>query len=783
MTNKGTIRRSLRINRYDRRMLGHPRSTEVAISAANRTGLRLWALVIIMWCAFFASCAYHGGGETSSAALTEVAETRLQTALQQLLGEGASPAFLETVTTLDAPAQAKLLAFAVARGEVKAVEGLLQAGVPVDVRNETGWTPLMLALFNRHEDLALLLLQRGADPKAEAPDGVSVVSLAEALGSRRILWRLASVGGEGAPGELLAFAARTGDAAAVREALEAGLAVDSPDAQGWTALLHATVAGHHAVMRSLLTAGADPNKAASDGLVPLAAALLARDGEALSILLDAKADPNAKVQGVPLLSLAVTTKHKETVERLLAAGADPKGTDDQGARAAELAQHLGMPDLAKKLGGLPKRPKPTMAEALLVAILADDTNKLQRMLDTGVSANTTLPNGWKPLHVAVAKGRVETIRRLLAAGAQVAATTPEGETALMLAIRTEHDPTLLRLVIRELIDYAWFKEQKAITAVDHQGRTALMHAVLLRKYALFKLFTDTNKFGSVTKVVDKADSQGVRPIVYAVLRGDTDGVKELLRLGAEVVHSHDRLSLHDIARQQRHWAILAMLPSDREFPIRFDHPLTHEDKQAMQRTLKTWGYYGGEVNGNFGAEMRAALKAFLLDHETEVVAIVNDAAQRAANAQAEPMDDGESFKVLTGTFSNTGNSYLYKGHMHAGRRQGYGTLSIAGEDIYRGQWRDGSAVGFGWQHFKRANGNHSQYRGQWGPRNDNCWCGVEAGWGQHVFDDGDFRSFGRWEDGEKVGPYYYYPRKDGKSGEKLSISWREGKEWKHVELR
>jgi hypothetical protein len=43
----------------------------------------------------------------------------------------------------------------------------------------------MVALFNGREELALL--DHGADPKAEAPDGITVASLAEAMGSRRVL--------------------------------------------------------------------------------------------------------------------------------------------------------------------------------------------------------------------------------------------------------------------------------------------------------------------------------------------------------------------------------------------------------------------------------------------------------------------------------------------------------------------------------------------------------------------------------------------------------------------
>ncbi len=48
-------------------------------------------------------------------------------------------------------------------GDVDAVASALDRGVPVDLTNSAGDTPLILAAYHSHEALVRLLLERGAD--------------------------------------------------------------------------------------------------------------------------------------------------------------------------------------------------------------------------------------------------------------------------------------------------------------------------------------------------------------------------------------------------------------------------------------------------------------------------------------------------------------------------------------------------------------------------------------------------------------------------------------------
>jgi ankyrin repeat protein/GNAT superfamily N-acetyltransferase len=66
--------------------------------------------------------------------------------------------------------EADVLARAAGRGRREAVEALLDLGVPVDARGPMGETPLVAARECGHDEVAAVLLDRGADPRKRAPE-------------------------------------------------------------------------------------------------------------------------------------------------------------------------------------------------------------------------------------------------------------------------------------------------------------------------------------------------------------------------------------------------------------------------------------------------------------------------------------------------------------------------------------------------------------------------------------------------------------------------------------
>ncbi|PXA93044.1 hypothetical protein DMC25_04005, partial [Caulobacter sp. D4A] len=85
-------------------------------------------------------------------------------------------AILLAAALQNAPAQAapdpKAAFFAAAReGRADIVAALLDAGAPIDARDDRGYTALTLAAYNGKADLVGLLIARGADACAVDPRG------------------------------------------------------------------------------------------------------------------------------------------------------------------------------------------------------------------------------------------------------------------------------------------------------------------------------------------------------------------------------------------------------------------------------------------------------------------------------------------------------------------------------------------------------------------------------------------------------------------------------------
>ena len=97
----------------------------------------------------------------------------------------------------------------------------------------------------------------------------------------------------GSPTNDLVAAARSGNLAGVRSALESGVDPDSTDAWETSALHQAAVREQLEVIRALLEAGADVNVRDGDGSTPLHWTTLFARTRAVSVLLESGADTNA----------------------------------------------------------------------------------------------------------------------------------------------------------------------------------------------------------------------------------------------------------------------------------------------------------------------------------------------------------------------------------------------------------------------------------------------------------------------------------------------------------
>ena len=66
----------------------------------------------------------------------------------------------------------------VASGSVDVVRLLVEAGAPVNAKQQGGWAPLHEAVNRNNAELVRLLLRHGADPRQQSDDGKSAIGLA-----------------------------------------------------------------------------------------------------------------------------------------------------------------------------------------------------------------------------------------------------------------------------------------------------------------------------------------------------------------------------------------------------------------------------------------------------------------------------------------------------------------------------------------------------------------------------------------------------------------------------
>ncbi|WP_140909788.1 ankyrin repeat domain-containing protein [Cognatiluteimonas lumbrici] len=354
----------------------------------------------------------------------------------ELLDRGADP--LGASPTGD-----PVLALAVRLGWMRLAARLLAAGADHGARDSHGMTALHLAAALGREPAVRLLVLHGASPEVRAADGQTPLGVALSSGRRDIVewleWRGWRLPGRALQATDLPAAAIVGDAGAVRKLVDFGFDVDTPDAQGCTALLRAAGGGHRAVVELLLERKADPQRAAHTGATPLSAAVSMRQGDIVERLLQAGAGLEQRLPGdVTVLMLAAALGLPDLCARLLQAGANVHATDAQGLTplhcavlfgftARERPRLLALLDTlllagadadASAAGGvspllllLGARAEPGTAcdeEVLLTA--------LERLLDEEVALDVQDPRGFGPLHLAALHGLLRVTQRLLRAG-------------------------------------------------------------------------------------------------------------------------------------------------------------------------------------------------------------------------------------------------------------------------------------------------------------------------------------------------------------------------------
>ncbi len=333
-------------------------------------------------------------------------------------------------------------------GYLAVVRELVGRGASLAAADRNGETPLLLAVRNGNSELLSFLLDRGAPVNAANDSGMTPLMLAALAGSRDLCDRLLAAGAD--PRLPDADGLRAGDHAArgghTDLALRLGVDAKRQPAgpvrsgalqAGQTKLMIAAEGGDQVLLRQRLAASDDKNATDAQGMTALAFAARAGEVAAVETLLAAGAAVDVRDRaGWTALAHSVRSGQVEAARRLLHGGADP------GARLAN-----GKP-------------------LLLVAIESNDADLVRMLVDAGADPNTGDKDGIMPLMAAASKDDIDSIRVLLAAGARPDRVDTHKRAALWYAASQDAPRAVAALAPRS-----------ALNAADDNGATPLAAAV------------------------------------------------------------------------------------------------------------------------------------------------------------------------------------------------------------------------------------------------------------------------------------------------------------------
>ncbi len=254
------------------------------------------------------------------------------------------------------------LLFAARQGGLVSAGHLVAAGADVNDTAAAGTSALVVAAHSGHTDLALFLLDRGADPDA-AEAGYSALHVATLRGDETLVAALLAGGADPNAPVVRGSQGRRNSPDYVLE----------HDVVGATAFWLAAHFAEPGIMRALVGGDADPRFIMADGTTPLMAAVAARRRrepglaanpaederrvrEAARVAIDAGVDINAADAGGNTALHIAARRRLDTVVTLLAdSGADLHAVNDQGQTPREVAAGRGGADnstveLLRRLG-------------------------------------------------------------------------------------------------------------------------------------------------------------------------------------------------------------------------------------------------------------------------------------------------------------------------------------------------------------------------------------------------------------------------------------------------
>ena len=333
-------------------------------------------------------------------------------------------------------------------GHVDIVRTLVKHKADVNARTDSGYTPLMLAAINKHDNVVHVLLSDSqclVDAKGQ--DGYTALHYSCIYGHvdivRTLVKHKANVNARIDSGDTpLILAARHGHDNVVYVLLsDPQCLMDAKGQDGYTALHYSCRYGHVDIVRTLVKHKANVNARTDSGDTPLTlAASIKHDNVVHALLSDSQCLVDAKDQdGYTALHYSCRYGHVDIVKTLV-------------NHKANVNARTGSGDTPLTLAAMNKHDN-------VVHALSDYNCEV---LAKGKNAYTAL------LHLSCKRGYVGVVMTLLTEHkANVNATTDSGDTCLTLAARNGHDN-----VVHALLS----DSQCLVNAKGQDGYTALHYS-------------------------------------------------------------------------------------------------------------------------------------------------------------------------------------------------------------------------------------------------------------------------------------------------------------------
>jgi len=350
------------------------------------------------------------------------------------------------------------LAYYCRSGDIENVRLMLEKGADPNERIEgLNHTPLNQAIIFGHDEIFLLLLEKGADINDKNINGTSSLQTAASNGqvkiSKILIEKGLRVNHKNNRGDTPLHNASSGGHKPFAELLlSSGAKINARNKNNETPLLLALRRKKIELASYLIDQGAKVNIVSNDGMSPLILSLYHSD-ELTIKLLEKGADPNAKFNDLTPLDIALKNRRPSLVKLLKKYGAKPgveKGFESTALHKAlsewtynnqiELItknEYIeGLKEIIKRNPSSVNVQDVDRNTPLHLAIELENLFVTELLLEHGANVNLANKNGQTPIFIAIKNGSAELARILLEQDADVNIQDSRGDTPLHYAVES-----------------------------------------------------------------------------------------------------------------------------------------------------------------------------------------------------------------------------------------------------------------------------------------------------------------------------------------------------------